>query len=150
MVGFKQFRETWEDKTMRYLKAGASLFVLTMLVAIAVPKARAGEMNWRTYLTFSQPVEVPGLVLAAGRYEFRLIDAAYTSHQVVGIYDSRGNLLKMILAVPDYRTQTTAKTVVTLEKTGPTTPEALKAWFYPDSYFGVEFVYPKTTENKKG
>ena len=134
---------------MRCLKAGASLFVLTMLVAIAAPKAKAGVRDWQTYLTFSQPVEVPGLVLVPGRYEFRLIDPAFTAGQMVGIYDSRGDLLKAILAIPDYRTQITDKTVVTLEKTGPTTPEAIKAWFYPDSNFGLEFVYPKTTENQQ-
>ncbi len=132
---------------MRYLKAGASLLVLTMLIAISAPKAKADAMDWQTYLTFSEPVEVPGMVLAPGRYEFRLIDHAYTEGQMVGIYNSRGDFLKAILAVPDYRTQVTDKTNVTLEKTGPTTPEAIKAWFYPDSHFGVEFVYPKTTEN---
>ena len=131
---------------MRYLKVGATLFALTLLVAIAVPKARADVRTCDTYLTFSQPVEVPGMVLAAGRYEFRLIDPGYTGDHVVGIYNSRGRLLDTIQALPDYRTRLTDKTVVALEKVKSDAPEAIKEWFYPDSHFGVEFVYPEAAQ----
>ncbi len=119
------------------------MFALAMLVVLAVPKARANEINWETYLTFSQPVEVPGMVLPAGRYEFRLIDHGYTNSQVVGIFNSRGEMVDNVIAVSDYRIRATDNTVVTFEKTKPGSPEAIKAWFYPGSEFGVEFVYPK-------
>ena len=128
---------------MRYLEVGTLLLVFTMLVALTGPNAKADEKNWETYMTFSQPVEIPGMVLLAGRYEFRLVDPGYTNRQVVGIFNSRGQMVDNVIAVPDYRTNPTDETVVSLEKTRPGAPEAVKAWFYPGSDFGLEFVYPK-------
>jgi len=46
--------------------------------------------------------------------------------------------------VPDYRLKPTGKTVITFSERPAGTPEAMKAWFYPGSNYGQEFVYPKT------
>src|SRR2546421_657400 len=54
--------------------------VVTMLIAtaavaacVATP-ARADETDKLTYLTFSKPVQLPGVDLPAGRYRFQLAD----------------------------------------------------------------------------
>ena len=35
---------------------------------------RADEGNQKTTLTFSEPVELPGIVLPAGKYVFKLVE----------------------------------------------------------------------------
>ena len=42
---------------------------------MATPSINASEWNQRTLFTFSQPVEIPGHVLSAGAYTFKLADS---------------------------------------------------------------------------
>ena len=48
-----------------------------------------------------------------------------------------------ILAIPNFRLKATDKTVMTFRERLAGQPEALRAWFYPGSQWGEEFVYPK-------
>jgi hypothetical protein len=48
-----------------------------------------------------------------------------------------------ILAIPNYRLESTDKTVITFRERQAGEPEALRAWFYPGRNWGEEFVYPK-------
>ena len=50
---------------------GASM---TLMAAIATPMM-ADESNKETKLEFSAPVEVPGKVLSAGKYVFKIADS---------------------------------------------------------------------------
>ncbi len=119
----------------------AVLFLSTVLWAIAIPNAKADQDNHDTLLTFSAPVEVPGMVLSPGTYEFRYMDTI-TRGVLVEILDTKGRVLRIVRTQPDYRTNNKDKTVVTFENREPGAPEAIKSWFYPDSS-GVDFIYPK-------
>ena len=56
-------------------------------VSVAVPRtAAADEWNKETVLTFSRNVEIPGKVLPAGKYLFRLADTQ-TNRHVVQVFD---------------------------------------------------------------
>jgi hypothetical protein len=118
--------------------------LLTLLAggAMLLPSAaRADDRNKETILTFRRPVEVPGRVLAAGTYVFRLEDSE-SNRGIVQIFtDDRKQLLATIVAVPDYRVQTD-DTVVTLEERPAGSPEAIHSWFYPGVNQGLRFVYP--------
>jgi hypothetical protein len=118
--------------------------VLLGIAMVAVPNAKADAWNKKTVVTFSAPVEIPGQVLPAGTYVFKLADSQSDRH-IVQIYNKDENhLYATILAVPDYRLEPTGKTVITFEERASASPEALRAWFYPGDNFGHEFVYPKT------
>jgi hypothetical protein len=120
------------------------IFCMVVLGALATPSTlRADEWNRATKLTFSEPVEVPGLVLPAGTYWFTLADGD-SDRNVVQIWDAdRIHLVTTILAIPDYRLQPTGKTVIHFEERPSDSPEAIHSWFYPGANYGEEFVYPK-------
>ncbi len=120
--------------------------VITAVIAatgILLPLANADDWNELTKLTFSGPVEVPGRVLPAGTYWFKLMDSESNRDIVQILNADRTRSLAIILAIPDYRLQPTSKTVITFAERASNQPEALKAWFYPGDNYGQEFVYPK-------
>jgi hypothetical protein len=120
---------------------------LTLLVAGAIwfaPLARADEWNKETVLTFNKPIEIPGKVLPAGTYVFKLADSQSDRDIVQISSKDQKHLLATILAIPDYRAEPTDKTVVTFEERLSGSPEALHSWFYPGDTDGIEFVYPKS------
>ncbi len=127
---------------MQSVKILAGLLVLGTLAAISVPAAKADESDWDTRITFSAPVEVPGMALAPGTYEFRKMDIT-SSGYIIAILNSDGHYLEIIPAETAYRTQSTDKTAVKFEKRNPKWPEAIKSWFYPDENYGVRFTYPR-------
>ena len=127
----------------------ALLIVLCVLgvCALLLPAAAiADERNNQTTVTFSAPVEVPGVgaqVLPAGTYLFKLMDSL-SDRNIVQIFNEDGtHLYTTILAIPNYRLRSTDKTVITFREKSEDSPEALRAWFYPGANWGQEFVYPK-------
>ena len=123
-------------------------FVVTLclvaLCALAAPSAMADEKDKATKLTFSEPVEVPGHVLAAGTYWFTLANSP-SDRNIVQIWNAdRTRLVATVVAIPDYRLKPKGKTVVHFEERPSGSPEAIHSWFYPGDNFGEEFVYPKT------
>jgi hypothetical protein len=103
--------------------------------------ARADEWNKETILQFSAPVEVPGRVLPAGKYVFKLADSN-SNRDIVQIFNgNQSRLITTILGIPDYRLEPTAKTDITFEERSAGAPEAIHTWFYPGDNSGVEFVY---------
>ncbi len=128
---------------MHPFKALISLFAVTLLGATVLPSAQADTWNKKTVVTFSQAVEVPGEILPAGTYTFQLLDSQSDRH-IVQIFNADGSqILATILAINNYRLQSTGDTVMKFSERPGDSPEALRAWFYPGDNFGQEFVYPK-------
>jgi LPXTG-motif cell wall-anchored protein len=128
---------------MRFFKVILMGFALCLLAGTFLNPARADQWNKKTILTFSQPIEIPGKVLPAGTYTFRLLDSPSYRH-IVQIWNEDGSqLITTILAVPNYRLEATGDTVIKFRERPGDSPEALRAWFYPGDTFGQEFVYPK-------
>jgi hypothetical protein len=126
-----------------------SVVCLALTGAVFSPSAKAGEANRKTVMTFSAPVEIPGVhlkgwgVLPAGTYVFKIMDSQSDRH-IVQIFNQDETIVyATILAVPNYRLKPTDKTVVTFRERPAGEPEALRAWFYPGENYGEEFVYPK-------
>ena len=125
----------------------ATIICLT-LGAIALPsRVNADAWDKKTIVTFSQPVEIPGVgaqVLPPGTYVFKLLDSS-SNRNIVQIFNKDQNhVYATILAIPNYRLRATDKTVMTFGERAAGTPEAIRAWFYPGANWGQEFVYPKT------
>jgi hypothetical protein len=96
---------------------------------------KADDLNQESIFTFSEPVEIPGQVLSAGAYVFKLADSP-SDHNIVLVYGA-------FLAIPDYRINPADKPTVQFEERVAGSPEAVGAWFYPGDDCGHEFVYPK-------
>ena len=126
-----------------------TIFCTALLGAMFVPDARADDWNRKTTLTFSGPVEIPGVhlrgwgVLPAGTYVFKILDSSSDRHIVQIFNKNETAIYATILAIPNYRLKATDKTVLTFRETPAGQPDALRAWFYPGSNWGEEFVYPK-------
>jgi len=131
---------------MKSLTTLATVFCLVALCLFAVPKATADDWNRETVITFSGPVEVPGVgaqVLPAGTYVFKILDSQSDRHIVQIFSQDKTHVFTTILAIPNYRLKTTDKTTITFRERPAGQPEALRAWFYPGREWGEEFVYAK-------
>lgn len=120
---------------------------IAMLIASAALftglPVRADEGNQKTTLTFSQPVELPGIVLPAGKYVFKLVETTTYRHVVQVSNAEETKVFATLLAIPDYRLKPTADTVVHFAERPAGRPEAIRGWFFPGRHFGHEFVYSK-------
>ena len=108
--------------------------------------AFAQRYDKKTTVTFSAPVEVPGVnaqVLPAGTYVFKLLDSLSDRHIVQIFNKDETKVYSTILAIPNYRLKATDKTVMTFAERAAGEPQAIRAWFYPGDNSGQEFVYPK-------
>ena len=118
---------------------------MAFMAAIVTPM-KADEFNKETKLEFSGPVEVPGKVLAAGKYVFKIADSE-SDRSIVEIFseDAKGNqkLVTTTMAIPDDREKTPGKTIIKFEERPSGSPEAIHSWFYPGHNTGWRFVYPK-------
>src|ERR1022692_3471910 len=132
---------------MKLFKILASALGLALLCVLIVPTATADDWNRKTVITFSGPVEVPGVgaqTLPAGTYVFKILDSQSDRHIVQIFNQDETHVFTTILAIPNYRLKTTDKTVITFRERPAGQPEALKAWFYPGREWGEEFVYAKS------
>ncbi len=116
----------------------AGLAVLALL-----PNAHADEWNQKTVLTFATPIEMPGQTLPAGTYVFKLANSNSSRHIVQVFNKDETRLFGTFLAIPSHRRHASEKTIIRFEERAPGSPQATKAWFYPNKIYGHEFVYPK-------
>lgn len=125
---------------MRWIRG---LFCAAALLAFLAPGAHADEYTKQTFLTFSGPVQLPGIMLPAGTYQFKLADPE-SGRRVLQVWDKDGSkLLTTLLTIPDQRMKPTDEPVVMFQETPSGQPQAIRAWFYPNESYGQEFVYPK-------
>jgi hypothetical protein len=119
------------------------LALILSTVMLATLPVLGDEWNKKTLLTFSQPVEVPGMILPAGDYVFKLADS-FSNRHIVQIFNAdEDQIFATILAIPNYRMELADKTIVLFEERRADQPQAIHAWFYPGNVRGQEFVYPK-------
>lgn len=138
---------------MKILKQASAILCFTAMTTIfssvAMAEFQQGDYNHKTTVTFSAPVEIPGVhvkgysVLPAGTYVFKLVDSQVNRHIVQIFTSDESKVLATILAIPNTRIKRTDNTVITFRERPNGEPPALRAWFYPDAAWGDEFVYPK-------
>jgi hypothetical protein len=125
-------------------KFQTKMILLAGLGALALlPGAKADEWNQKTVFTFSGPVEVPGQVLPAGTYVFKLHNSASNRHIVQVFNQGEDHVFGTFLAIPDYRLRPSSEPIINFHERPAGSPVAVKAWFYPGRTYGHEFVYPK-------
>lgn len=140
---------------MRLLtKAASTVFCAAAMTAMLSTGAFAqnneyGMYNRTTTVTFSGPVEIPGVhlkgyaVLPAGTYVFKLMDSTTNRHIVQIFTKDQNKCIATIMAIPNTRVHLTDKTVITFRERPNGEPPALRAWYFPDAAWGEDFVYGK-------
>jgi hypothetical protein len=127
---------------------------VALLIAFAIASvlflevaARADEADQSIKITFSQAIEIPGQILPAGTYLFKLADP--NDLDLVRIFNSEGTRLYATLqTITAERGKPTGDTVVVLAEQPEGRPETLVKWFYPGNTSGHELVYSKQEEQQ--
>ena len=132
------------------MRLNKSYIAIGLIIAFALffeLAAYADESDQATTITFSQPIQIPGQVLPAGTYLFKL--ASGDDLNVVQIFNAGRTVLYATLqTVATDRPEPTDHTVVALAEQGTEQPDVLLKWFYPGRETGNEFLYPKQKEKE--
>jgi hypothetical protein len=125
-------------------KLQTKMLLLASLGALALlPGAKADARNQKTVFTFSGPVEIPGQILPAGTYVFKLHSSDSYRHIVQVFNKDENHVFGTFIAIPDYRLHPSSESIINFHERAAGSPVAIKAWFYPGTTYGHEFVYPK-------
>jgi hypothetical protein len=113
------------------------------VLATTIAPLGATPVDRLSYMTFSGPVQIPGAVLDAGTYRFRLADPT-SSRQVMQVLSNDGSIVySMFYTRADWRTKVTDNTTVTFRETPAGVPAAVRSLFHGGESRGYEFVYAK-------
>jgi hypothetical protein len=120
-----------------------SIAAVLVMAATSPTLASGVTYDKLAYLSFSAPVQVPGITLNAGTYRFRLTNPD-TSRNVLQVLSGDGKVVyAMFHTIADSRTVLTADPTVSFRETPAGVPPAVKSLFYGGEYHGYEFIYPK-------
>ena len=131
----------------RLTSVAAAAFTAAFLTVAINVSAQDSNINQRTFLTFSGPVQLPGVTLPAGKYVFRLANTSL--HNVMQVFDGEEkDIIGQWFFIPKNRTTEEAnaangKPVVTFMEVPEGVTPAVKYYFYPTDLTGKEFIYPK-------
>lgn len=129
-------------------KLALAAAIVAVVCGLAVPRARADEWNQAVKFHFSQPVEVPGHILPAGSYWFKLANN-HGSRNIVEIFNHNYSRLEATLVTASQRRQqVTGRTEITFAERPHDLPEAVLGWYYPGSLTGHAFIYPQHQETR--
>ena len=131
----------------RFSSLAAAVFTAAFLTAAATASAQDSNIDQRTILTFSGPVQMPGTTLPAGKYVFKLAPTAL--HNVMQVFDGEEkHIIGQWFFVPANRTneeqsRANGKPVVMFREMPEGFTPAIHFFFYPTDLTGKEFIYPK-------
>src|SRR5882724_9600983 len=112
------------------MKIRKTYIAIGLIIAFALfleIAAHAAVADQATQITFSQPIQVPGQVLPAGTYLFKLLNS--DNLDIVQIFSSDGTHLYATLeTVPTEGRQSVDDTTVTLVEQGTGKPDVLLKW----------------------
>jgi len=104
--------------------------------------AHADVRDQATTMTFSEPIQIPGQILPAGTYVFRLANPDF-GQDIVRIFNSDGtSLVATLQTIPTERREPTGDVAVTLAEQGAGKPDVLLTWFFPGSKPGMSSYIP--------
>jgi hypothetical protein len=137
-------------QTLRVVEFALRTVLITMVFgATLAPGARADQWDRKTVVTFSDSVEIPGQVLPAGTYVFRLADSP-TDRHIVQIWNAdETQILATTMTIPNTRFERPDKSIFEFEERSGNSPMALKVWFYPGDNTGQEFIYSRSSYSNR-
>ena len=135
---------------MNRIKAFTVGFSLALLCLAFQSSAFAWGSVRKAVVTIEAPLEVPGfhnsVIIGPGTYVFKNVAEPYTDdRKLVQVFnEDQTQLLTTFWIVPDYRIETTDRSIVRFAETSPDSPREIKELFFPGEPFGWEFVYPNS------
>jgi len=117
-----------------------SLVVACVAMLFLTTSVRAADWDRKTTMKFNQAVEIPGTVLPAGTYVFKLADIGVRN--VVRVFNEDGTeVLATFFAIPEYIAKPYDETHIGFAERPANAPFAIHEWFYPGNTVGLEFAY---------
>src|SRR5260370_5113805 len=122
---------------MKLLRVVTPVFCLALMGTAFSPSVQADDWNRKTEITFSGPVEIPGVhltgwnVLPAGTYVFKILDSQSDRHIVQIFNKDETTIYATILAIPNYRLRATDQTVITFRERPAELPRTPLASLHP-------------------
>jgi hypothetical protein len=133
---------------MQTLRGAVLALSAVLLCTTLAAGARADQWDKKTIVTFSEDVQVPGQVLPAGTYIFRLADNNTDRHivQIWNAYDNQ--LVTTIMTIPYSRLDPQDKHFFQFDERPAGSPAALKLWFHPGESTAEEFIYSNRSNSE--
>lgn len=139
MSTIQTYDKTYDTRRRRWWTRLAGVTLAAALLTGGA--ASADPWNDRSTLTFSSAVMVPGATLEPGSYVFRLADLRANRHTVKILNEDESRVITIVHAIPVKRQEAEGTTTLIFGATEAGTPPALKAWYYPGTTYGHEFIY---------
>jgi hypothetical protein len=129
---------------MRFFKPLQVTLCAALLAVAFLPSLKADTWDKKTTVTFSEDVQVPGQVLPAGDYVFKLLNSP-SNRNIVQIWNGdESQLITTVMTIPEQRPFAPDQPVFEFDESSGDVPQAVHAWFYPGDTTGFEFVYPSS------
>jgi len=120
------------------------LTIAALLLALSLgTRAKADDWDKKTIVTFDQDVQIPGQVLPAGTYVFKLFRSSSDRFTVQVWEGSEFQLLATLITIGDSYPNPSGKAYFVLDTSGTDEgyPPAVVSWFFPGSDEGRDFIY---------
>jgi hypothetical protein len=137
---------THKEKLMRALKITLGAIALSAALAPVAQSQDTADVRRLTILTFTAPVQLPGVTLPAGKYRFEMADINNAAHTVRVLSEDGQKVHATVHTVPStlpQRDLNDQETLMMFAERPAGMPQAARQWFYPGRSIGEEFVYPK-------
>jgi hypothetical protein len=127
------------------------LVLIAVLVALSLNSGvKADESNKKTVVTFNQDVEIPGWVLPAGTYVFKLLNSSANRFTVQVWDQDEMHLITMLQTIGDSYPNPDGNPYFVLDtsQTDEGYPPAIVSWFFAGSNEGRDFIYPGSSNTR--
>src|SRR5262252_8527229 len=95
-------RKSYLEVPMEKWKVGVLLLGAFLLCVAFTPRSKADSWNHKTIVTFGDSVEIPGQILPAGTYVFKLMDSS--DRHIVQIWTGdEQELIATVHSIPNQR-----------------------------------------------
>lgn len=122
------------------------LLVVVMSLTVWPSVSNADDWNRMTTAIFNHAVQIPGKVLPAGIYVFKLADIS-GERNVVQVWNAdQTELVATVMGFPEYLDTAPPTDLFIFEEQGKRLPPLLKSWFQIGNRNGERFIYPKEQE----
>ena len=126
-------------------RKGVVLLTITAILLVLSLSSRAKADDWdkKTIVTFDQDVEIPGQVLPAGTYVFKLF-RSNSDRFIVQVWDgSESQLVATLMTIGDSYPNPRGKAYFVLDTsaTDEGYPPAVVSWFFAGTDEGRDFIY---------
>jgi hypothetical protein len=127
-------------------------FVISVFFALGLTllsNASFAQQEDMLKLHTTEPLAIPGHVLPAGEYVFRLVEGDQYPHMVEVMRADGSSLYGLFQLAPVQRTAFSGDSAVTLTAPDATGFKRISQWYFPGAKNGYQFVYSKKDIQKQ-